>query len=54
MAIIESTSTNAKTARKESGVARIFGSGSAGILELALFHPVCQSLRAVVDDRLIR
>jgi hypothetical protein len=40
MAIIESTSTSAKNVRKESSVARIVGSGSAGILELAFFHPV--------------
>lgn len=29
-----------KGARKESGVARLLGSGSAGIAELAVFHPV--------------
>ena len=40
MAILESTSTGAKNIRKENSVARIVGSGSAGILELALFHPV--------------
>ena len=40
MAIIESTSTSAKNVRKENSVARIVGAGSAGILELALFHPV--------------
>jgi hypothetical protein len=40
MAIIESTSTSAKNVRKENSIARIVGSGSAGILELAFFHPV--------------
>ena len=40
MAVIESTSSSAKSVRKESSVARIVGSGSAGVLELALFHPV--------------
>jgi hypothetical protein len=40
MAVIESTSTSAKNVRKENSIARIVGSGSAGILELAFFHPV--------------
>lgn len=43
MAIIEPTSTSAKNVRKESSIARIVGSGSAGILELAFFHPVVPS-----------
>lgn len=40
MVALEPTSTSAKNVRKESSVARIVGSGSAGILELAFFHPV--------------
>lgn len=50
MAIIESTSTSAKNVRKENSVARIVGSGSAGILELALFHPVISAanLRLII------
>lgn len=40
MVILESTPSSAKTVRKENSVARIVGAGSAGILELALFHPV--------------
>ena len=35
-----STGTSAKNVRKESGLARVLGSASAGGLELALFHPV--------------
>jgi hypothetical protein len=52
MAILEPTSTSAKTVRKESGLARIVGSGSAGILELAFFHPVSFQLSAI-DNRSI-
>jgi hypothetical protein len=40
MAVIESTASRAKSVRKENVLARVVGSGSAGILELALFHPV--------------
>ena len=43
MVALQSTSTSAKDVRKESSVARIVGSGSAGILELMLFHPVSLS-----------
>ena len=50
MAIIESTSTSAKNVRKENSIARIVGSGSAGILELAFFHPVISAgeLRLII------
>ncbi|KAF8544466.1 mitochondrial carrier domain-containing protein [Trichophaea hybrida] len=34
------TSTSAKGVKKESMIARLLGSGSAGIAELAVFHPV--------------
>ena len=40
MVAIQHTQESAKNVRKESSVARIVGSGSAGVLELALFHPV--------------
>lgn len=50
MAIIESTSTSAKSVRKENSLARIVGSGSAGILELAFFHPVISAGRFEADD----
>jgi len=40
MVAIQHTQASAKNVRKESSVARIVGSGSAGILELAFFHPV--------------
>ena len=40
MVAIQHTHASAKNVRKESSVARIVGSGSAGVLELALFHPV--------------
>lgn len=33
----------ANLSEKESNVARLLGSGSAGILELAVFHPVSPS-----------
>jgi len=50
MAIIESTSTSVKNFRKENSVARIVGSGSAGILELALFHPVISTGEIETDS----
>jgi hypothetical protein len=40
MAVIQSTASSAKSVRNENALARVVGSGSAGILELALFHPV--------------
>jgi hypothetical protein len=50
MAIIEATSSGAKSVRKENSVARIVGSGSAGILELALFHPVISTGEFETDN----
>ncbi|KAI9893670.1 MAG: Phosphate metabolism transcription protein [Vezdaea aestivalis] len=38
--IIAPAGASAKGIKKESGTARVLGSGSAGILELAVFHPV--------------
>lgn len=40
MAVIQSTASSAKSVRNENALARVVGSGSAGILELAFFHPV--------------
>ncbi|KAL0637618.1 high copy suppressor of abf2 [Maublancomyces gigas] len=40
MSPIPVSSSSAKDVRKESTVARLLGSGSAGIAELAVFHPV--------------
>jgi len=37
---LHTTSSSARTVKKESTVARLLGSGSAGIAELAVFHPV--------------
>jgi len=37
---IHTTSSSAKSIQKESTAARVLGSGSAGIAELAVFHPV--------------
>jgi len=54
MAIIESTASSAKSVRKENSVARIVGSGSAGILELALFHPVPPTSKDKITDRVGR
>ncbi|EPS40774.1 hypothetical protein H072_5343 [Dactylellina haptotyla CBS 200.50] len=38
--ILHSAGTPAKQVQRESGMARILGSGTAGIAELAIFHPV--------------
>ncbi|KAK6523933.1 hypothetical protein TWF281_001895 [Arthrobotrys megalospora] len=38
--ILHSTGTSAQQVQRESGTARILGSGTAGIAELAIFHPV--------------
>ncbi|OLL26357.1 putative mitochondrial carrier [Neolecta irregularis DAH-3] len=37
---LHSTGTSATQTKRESGSARILGSASAGVLELALFHPI--------------
>ncbi|KAF3940734.1 Mitoferrin-1 [Dactylella cylindrospora] len=38
--VLHSTGTSATKVQRESGAARILGSGTAGIAELAVFHPV--------------
>ena len=38
--VVAGPATSAKDFKKESNAARILGSGSAGIAELAIFHPV--------------
>lgn len=48
MVAIQHTQESAKNVRKESSIARIVGSGSAGVLELALFHPVRLTLPPLV------
>ncbi|KAI5852258.1 mitochondrial carrier domain-containing protein [Tricharina praecox] len=40
MSPIAASSSSAKSVKKESTLARLLGSGSAGIAELAIFHPV--------------
>jgi len=39
--IIAGPGSASKDFKRESTVARLLGSGSAGIAELAVFHPVC-------------
>ncbi|KAF3912817.1 Mitoferrin-1 [Arthrobotrys entomopaga] len=38
--VLHSTGTSATQVQRESGAARVLGSGTAGIAELAVFHPV--------------
>ena len=36
---------------KESGVARVLGSGSAGVLELLIFHPVDTIAKRLMSNK---
>ncbi|KAF2660181.1 mitochondrial carrier [Lophiostoma macrostomum CBS 122681] len=50
-AVVAGTSSSAKDFKKESTIARVLGAGSAGIAELAVFHPVDTTAKRLMSNQ---